>query len=158
MYLGIFERFNLILNGFNIGCVQYIELARFSHNFQRMTLVCKIRAEKEGIFISHLDGSWEHNELGRIRGFDFLLAIEGKFDWYSFDKPCLVSTICIREYSNVWTSFQTFQYWICEMHRISAVFTSFCTYEFGLQNLGRKCGYFPFTFWRLSETHWIRSN
>jgi hypothetical protein len=56
-----------------------------------------------------------------------------KFDWYSFNKPCLVPTICIREYSNVWDSFLTVQYWMCAMHRISAVFTSFCTYDFGLQ-------------------------
>jgi hypothetical protein len=57
-----------------------------------------------------------------------------KLDWYSFDKPCLVSTICILEYSIAWTSFQTVQYWMCEMHRITAVFTSFCTYDFGWQN------------------------
>jgi hypothetical protein len=33
--LGVCERFNLVLNGFNIGCVKYIELARFSHHFLR---------------------------------------------------------------------------------------------------------------------------
>jgi hypothetical protein len=86
---------------FNIGCVKYIESERFSHHFVRMILVCKIRAEKVGISPSHHDGSQKHIELGRIRGFDFRFAIEVKFDWYSFDKPCLVSTICIREYSNV---------------------------------------------------------
>jgi hypothetical protein len=32
---------------------------------------------------------------------------------------------------------------MCEMHRISANFTSFCTYGFDLQNLGRKLGIFP---------------
>jgi hypothetical protein len=32
---------------------------------------------------------------------------------------------------------------MCEMHRISAVFPSFCTYDFGLQNWGRKWGIFP---------------
>jgi hypothetical protein len=120
--------------GFNIECVKCIELVLFSHHFVRMTLVCKIRAENWGIFPSDLDGSWKHTELGRIRGFDFRLAIKVKFDWYSFDKPCFVSTICIREYSNVWTSFQTVQYWMCELHRFSAFFASFCTYEFGLQN------------------------
>jgi hypothetical protein len=49
-----------------------------------------------GIFASHLDGSWKHVELGRIRGIDFRLPIEVKFDWYSLDKPCLVSTILWR--------------------------------------------------------------
>jgi hypothetical protein len=79
----------------------------------------------------------------------FRLAVEVKFDWYSLDKPCFVSTICIREYSNVWTSFQTAQHWMSEMHRIIAVFTSFCTYDFGWQNYGRKWVYFPITSWRL---------
>jgi hypothetical protein len=74
-----------------------------------MTLVCKIRAEKGGIFLSHLDSSQKHIELGRMRGFDVRLAIEVKFDGDSFDKPYLVSTICVREYSNVSTSFQTVQ-------------------------------------------------
>jgi hypothetical protein len=32
---------------------------------------------------------------------------------------------------------------MCEMHRIRAVFTSFCTYDFGLRNHGRKWGIFP---------------
>jgi hypothetical protein len=32
---------------------------------------------------------------------------------------------------------------MCEMLRISAVSTSFCTYGFDLQNLGRKWGIFP---------------
>jgi hypothetical protein len=49
-------------------------------SFVRMTLVCKIRAEKECIFESHLDGSQKHINLGRIRGFDFHLAIEVKID------------------------------------------------------------------------------
>jgi hypothetical protein len=89
-----------------------------------MTLFFKIRDENGGVFPSHLDGSQKLTKLGRIRGFDFRLTIEGKFDWYSFCIPCLVSTICIREYSNVWTSLQTVQYWMCEMHRISAVITS----------------------------------
>jgi hypothetical protein len=86
------------------------------------------------IFPSHLDGSQKHIELGRNRSFDFCWTIEVKFDWYSLDKPCLVSTICIREYSNVSTSFQTVQYWMFEMHRISSVSTSFRTYGFDLQN------------------------
>jgi hypothetical protein len=81
------------------------------HNFWR----------KWGKFPSHHDGSLTHIELGRIRVSDFRLAVEGKFDWYSFDKPCLVSTICIREYSNISTSFQTVQYCMCEMHRFSVV-------------------------------------
>jgi hypothetical protein len=140
---------------FNIGCVKYIELARLSHHFVRMTLVCKIRAENGGISPSHLDGSQKLTELGRIRGFDFRLAIEVKFDWYSFDKPCLVSKIRILEYSNASASFQTVQYWMYEIHRISEVFTPFCTYDFGLQNYGRKWGYFPITSWQLSKTHWI---
>jgi hypothetical protein len=135
---------------FNIGCVKCMELARFSHHFVDMTLVCKDRAENGGIFPSHLDGSQKQIELGRIKDSDFRLAINVKFDLV---QPCLVSTICIREYSNVWTSFQTVQYWMCEMHGISAVFTSFCTNEFGLQNLGRIWGYFRITSWRLSKTH-----
>jgi hypothetical protein len=45
-----------------------------------MDLVCKIRVENEGIFPSHLDSSQKHIELGRIRGFDFRLAKEVKFD------------------------------------------------------------------------------
>jgi hypothetical protein len=65
---------------FNIGCVKCIKLERFSHHFLRMTLVCKISAENGDIFPSHLDGSQKHIELGRIRGFDFPLAIEVKFD------------------------------------------------------------------------------
>jgi hypothetical protein len=64
----------------NIGCVKCIELARSSHHFVRMNLVCKIRAENGGIFPSHLDGSQKHINLGRIRGFDFRLAIAVKFD------------------------------------------------------------------------------
>jgi hypothetical protein len=60
--------------------VKCFEVALFSHHFVRMTLVCKINAENEGIFVSHLDGSQKHIELGRIRGFDFRLAIEVKFD------------------------------------------------------------------------------
>jgi hypothetical protein len=57
---------------------------------------------KMGVFFpSHLDGSQKHIELDRIEGFDFRLLIEVKFDWYSLDKPCLVSTTCIREFSNV---------------------------------------------------------
>jgi hypothetical protein len=43
-------------------------------------LVCSIRAENRGIFPSHLDGSQKHIELGRIRGFDFRIAIEVWFD------------------------------------------------------------------------------
>jgi hypothetical protein len=143
---------------FSIGCVKCIELAHFSHNFVRMTLVCTIRAENKGVFPSLLDGFQKHIELGQFWGFGFRLAIEVKFGWYSFDKACLVSTICIRGYSNVSTSLQTVQYWMCEMHRISAVFTSFWTCDFGLQNYGRKWGYFPITSWRLIKTHWIRSN
>jgi hypothetical protein len=65
---------------FSIGCVKCIELARFSHNVVRMNLVCKIMAENEAGFPSHLDSSQKHIELGRIRGFDFRLAIEVKFD------------------------------------------------------------------------------
>jgi hypothetical protein len=42
---------------FNIGCVKCIELARLSHHFVRMDLICKIRAENGGIFQSHLDGA-----------------------------------------------------------------------------------------------------
>jgi hypothetical protein len=119
---------------FNIECVKCIGFARFSHHFVHMVLICKIRAENGSILPSHLDSSSKHIEFGRIRGFDFLFATEVKFDWYSFDKHCLVSTICIRQYSNVWTSFQTVQYWMCEMHRISVVFTSICTFNIGLQN------------------------
>jgi hypothetical protein len=62
---------------------------------------------KWGYFPTHFDGSQKHNEFGRIKGFDFRLAIEVKFDLYPLDKPCLVSTIGIREYSNVSTTFQT---------------------------------------------------
>jgi hypothetical protein len=80
-----------------------------------------------------------------------------KFDWYSLDKPCLVSTIWIRECTNVWPSFQTFQCWMCEMHRICTVFTSFCTYEFSLHNYPRKWGYFPITYGRLLKSYWIRT-
>jgi hypothetical protein len=85
------------LKRFNIRYVKCIELAQFLPHFVRMDLVWKIRSENRGIFPSHLDGSQKHIALGRIRGFDFRLAIEVKFDWYSFDKPCLVPTICIRE-------------------------------------------------------------
>jgi hypothetical protein len=49
-------------------------------SFERMTLVCNIRAENDFIFQSHLDRSQKHIEIGRIRGFDFRLAIEVKFD------------------------------------------------------------------------------
>jgi hypothetical protein len=66
-----------------------------------MTFVCKNRAENGGIFTSHFDGSYKHIELDRIRDFYLILAIEVKFDRYTFDEPCFVSTICIREYSNV---------------------------------------------------------
>jgi hypothetical protein len=59
-----------------------IELARFPHHFVRMTLVCKIKAENGGISPSHLDVSQKHIELGRIRGIDFRLALEVKFDGY----------------------------------------------------------------------------
>jgi hypothetical protein len=59
--------------------VKGIEFALFSHHFDGMTLVCKIRAEKGG-FSSHHDGSQKHIELGRIRGFYFRFAIEEKFD------------------------------------------------------------------------------
>jgi hypothetical protein len=45
-----------------------------------MTLVWKIRAENGGIFESHHDGSQQHIELARIRGFDFRLAMEVKYD------------------------------------------------------------------------------
>jgi hypothetical protein len=45
-----------------------------------MTLVCKIWAENGSIFPSHIDGSQKHIELGRIKGFDFRLALEEKFD------------------------------------------------------------------------------
>jgi hypothetical protein len=65
---------------FNIGLVKCIELARFSHHFERMTLVCKIGPENRGIFPSRLDGSQKHIELSRIKGFDFRLPIEVKFD------------------------------------------------------------------------------
>jgi hypothetical protein len=65
---------------FNIGGVKVIELARFSHHFVRMTLVRKIKAKNEGTSPSHLDRFQKHIELGRIRGFDFRLAIEVKFD------------------------------------------------------------------------------
>jgi hypothetical protein len=65
---------------FNIGCVKCIELACYSHHFVRMDLVCKIRAAYEGILQSHHDGSQKQFELVRIRGFDFRLAIEVKFD------------------------------------------------------------------------------
>jgi hypothetical protein len=40
-----------------IGCVKCIEWARFSHNFVRMTLVCRNWIENRGIFQSHHDGS-----------------------------------------------------------------------------------------------------
>jgi hypothetical protein len=76
---------------FNIGRVKYIELARFSHHFVRRTLVWKIRAEIMGILQSHLDGSQKHIELGRIRGFDFRLAIEVKFDRSAFHYSLLQS-------------------------------------------------------------------
>jgi hypothetical protein len=49
-------------------------------SFVRMTFVRKFRAENEGIFPSHLDGSQKHIEFGQIRGFVFRLALEGKFD------------------------------------------------------------------------------
>jgi hypothetical protein len=65
---------------FNIGCVKCIELAHFSHNFLRMTLVCTITAENGGVFPSHLDGFQKHSEFGQICGFDFRLPIEMKFD------------------------------------------------------------------------------
>jgi hypothetical protein len=45
-----------------------------------MTFVRKIRAENEGILPSHLDRFQKNIELGRIRGFDFHLAIEVQFD------------------------------------------------------------------------------
>jgi hypothetical protein len=45
-----------------------------------MNLVCKNMAENGDIFPSYHDGSQKHIELGRIRGFDFRLAIEVKFD------------------------------------------------------------------------------
>jgi hypothetical protein len=77
MYSGVFERLNLIPNGSILGC---IELERFSHHFERMTLVCKITAENGGIFPSRLDGTQKHIELSRIKGFDFRLPIEVKFD------------------------------------------------------------------------------
>jgi hypothetical protein len=32
---------------------------------------------------------------------------------------------------------------MCEMHRIATVFTSFSTYDFGLQNLAENGGIFP---------------
>jgi hypothetical protein len=131
---GSIRTFDPRFERFNIGCVKCVELARLSHPFVRMTLVYKIKPENGGIFIPHLYGSQKHIELSRIRGFDFRLTIEVKFDWYSFDKLCLVSTICIREYSNASASFQTVQYWMCEMRRVSGVITSFCTYDFGLQN------------------------
>jgi hypothetical protein len=99
-----------------------------------MTSVCKIREENGGIFTSHLYGLKEPIGLGRIIGFDFRLAMEVKFVGFSFDNSCLVSTICIRENSNVSTSFHSVQYWMCEMHRISAVLTSICSFDFGLQN------------------------
>jgi hypothetical protein len=57
-----------------------MELALFLHHFLRMTLVRKIKAENGSIFPSHLDGSQKLTELGRIRRFDFRLAIEVKFD------------------------------------------------------------------------------
>jgi hypothetical protein len=60
--------------------VKCIELARFSHHFERMTLVRKIKAENEGVLPSHLDRFQKHIEIGRIRGFDFRLVIEVKFD------------------------------------------------------------------------------
>jgi hypothetical protein len=65
---------------FNVGSVKFIELAQFSHHFVRMTLIRKIKAENEGILPSHLDRFQKHIKLGRIRGFDFRLAIEVKFD------------------------------------------------------------------------------
>jgi hypothetical protein len=64
----------------NIRGVKFIELARFSHHFVRMSMVCKIRVGNGGNFPSHLDRSQKHIELGRIRAFDFGLSIEGKFD------------------------------------------------------------------------------
>jgi hypothetical protein len=45
-----------------------------------MSLVSKIRGEKGDIFQSHFDGTQKHIELGGIRGFEFCLAIELKFD------------------------------------------------------------------------------
>jgi hypothetical protein len=97
-----------------------------------------------GVFSHHSLTALKNTlNLGRIRGYDFRLAIEVKFDWYLLDKPCLVSTMCIREFSNVCTSFLTVQYWICEMHRISAVFTSFRSYDFGLQTRAENGGIFP---------------
>jgi hypothetical protein len=60
--------------------VKNIELAQLSHHFVPMTLVCKTRAENGGVFQSHFDRSEKHIELGLIRGFDFRLAIEVKFD------------------------------------------------------------------------------
>jgi hypothetical protein len=77
---GSIRRFQLRSKRFNIGCVKCIELARFSHHFGRMNLVSKFRAENGGIFESHLDGSQKHINLGRIRGFDFRLAIEVNVD------------------------------------------------------------------------------
>jgi hypothetical protein len=67
-------------NRFNIGCVKCIELTRFSPHFVRMDLVCKISDENGGIFPSHLNGSQKHIASGRIRGYDFRLAVEVKFD------------------------------------------------------------------------------
>jgi hypothetical protein len=64
----------------NIRCVKCIELARFFPQFVRMDLICKISDEIVGIFPSHLDGSQKHIAFGRIRGFDFRLAVEVKFD------------------------------------------------------------------------------
>jgi hypothetical protein len=43
-------------------------------------LVCKNRAENVGNFAALLDRSQKHIELGQIRGFDFGLSIEVKFD------------------------------------------------------------------------------
>jgi hypothetical protein len=63
-----------------MACVKFIDLAQFSHHFVRTSLVCEISAENGDIFQSHLDGSQKHFELGRIRGSDFFLAIEVKFD------------------------------------------------------------------------------
>jgi hypothetical protein len=156
MYSWVFERLKPRSKRFNIRRAKCIELARFSHHFVRMTLNCKIRAECGGVFQSHHDGSEKYFELGRIRGFDFRLAIEVVFDWYSFDKPCLVSTICIQEYSNVWISFKTVQYCMCEIHRIIAVSHHLYVWVW-FAILGPKMGIF-ISSRRLPTTHWIRSN
>jgi hypothetical protein len=49
-------------------------------SFRTYDFGLQIGAENGGIFQSHLDGSQKHINLGRIRGSDFGLAIEVKFD------------------------------------------------------------------------------